>query len=154
MAGRAGRVAGVIATGAALSGCTGYRPVTVPAVAVRDDVQVELTAPGGQALVSVLGPGVRVIEGVVRERTADGSLRLVGTVLQLEDGDRRPGPSTAVVIPPEAIQRIERRALDRPRTRITVAAVVGGFTAVVVSVLRSTRFRGQGQTAQGPGVPE
>jgi hypothetical protein len=25
---------------------------------------------------------------------------------------------------------------------------------VVVSVLRSTRFRGQGQTGQGPGAPE
>jgi hypothetical protein len=59
-----------------------------------------------------------------------------------------------VVIAAGAIVRCDRRTLDRGRTRLTVAAIAGGFTAVVVSVLRSTRFRGQGQTGQGPGVPE
>ncbi len=146
-------VVALVATTAA-AGCHSYRPVSSAAVAVRDEVQVTLTPEGSRALVPVLGPGVRMVEGVVRERQGDGAVVLTGTQLLLEDGDRRPGPRAPVVIAADAVARSDRRTLDRGRTRLTVAAIAGGFTAVVVSVLRSTRFRGQGQTGQGPGVPE
>jgi hypothetical protein len=139
---------------AAAAGCHRYRPVTAAAVAPRDEVQLQLTPEGSRGLVPVLGPGVQMVEGVVRERQGDGALVLTGTQLVLEDGDRRSGPRAPVVIAAGAIARCDRRTLDRGRTRLTVAAIAGGFTAVVVSVLRSTRFRGQGQTGQGPGVPE
>lgn len=143
-----------VAGAALLMGCTSYHPVTAPTVVVRDEVQVQLTAAGSQALVPVLGPGVRLVEGTVRERAADGALLLTGTMLTLEGDDRRPGPGTPVAIPLPAIARVDRRMRDKGRTRLTVAVIVGGFTAVVVTALRSTRFRGQGQTAQGPGVPD
>lgn len=151
------RPAAAWAVAAALSasaGCRSYRPVTPVAVAPRDEVQVQLTADGSRTLVPLLGPGVRLVEGTVRDRPADGSIVVTGAQLVLEDGDRRPGPRAPVAIPADAIARTDRLTLDRGRTRLTAAAIVGGFTAVVVAVLRGTRFRGQGTTGQGPGVPE
>lgn len=138
----------------AAAGCHSYRPVTAAAVAVRDEVQLTLTPEGSRALVPVLGPGVRIVEGVVRGRQGDGAVVLSGTQLVLEGGDRRPGPRAPVVIAADAIARSDRLTLDKGRTRLTAAAIVGGFTTVVVAVLRGTRFRGQGTTGQGPGVPE
>lgn len=144
----------VAAALSATAGCRSYRPVTTVAVAPRDEVQLLLTLEGSRTLVPLLGPGVRFVEGIVRDRPTDGSIVVAGAQLVLEDGDRRPGPRTPVAIPAEAIARTERLTLDRGRTRLTAAAIVGGFTTVVVAVLRGTRFRGQGTTGQGPGVPE
>lgn len=143
-----------VAACAALAGCRSYRPIATAAVAPQDEVQLQLTADGSRALVPLLGPGVRLVEGIVRDRPPDGSVVLSGAALVLEDGDRRPGPRAPVAIPAEAIARTDRLTLDRKRTRLTAAAIVGGFTTVVVAVLRGTRFRGQGTTGQGPGVPE
>jgi hypothetical protein len=118
----AGRAALLCVISAA--GC--YRAVPVPDPASHPGalVTVALSARGSEELAPVLGPGVARAEGVVRRGGAD---TLVVALARTETRDGRGARWTGetVAVPARHVTGVSRRALDRGRTWLLVAAVAG-----------------------------
>ena len=132
-----------------LSGCYRYRPTETLRVQSGEQIRLQMTRAGAEAVAARLGPETAVVEGRVR---ADGASGIQMTVLQTTrwgDGGLIRWTGELVTIPHDAIARTELRTLDRGRSvmagGVAVLATIGTFL-----ILRATTGGGSGDT---PGVP-
>jgi len=113
--------------------CYAYVPApTGVAPAPGAQVRVRLNADGTANLGQFLGPRVEYAEGFVNEVHAEGTIVVAVNAIRLLDGiDQFWSGASIVPIPPQYVAAIQRRELDRHRTRIatigTIVAVIGIF---------------------------
>jgi hypothetical protein len=127
--------------------CYSYVPLATGAVpAAGDQVRVRLSAAGTSELASALGPSVEWAEGLLSERRADGTL-LVGVVqVRLRDGlDRFWSGSNAVAIAPSQFAEVQRKTLDKGKSRMASIVLAGALVAIALVAL------GTGGAGGGPG---
>jgi hypothetical protein len=136
------------------SACYSYRPAAPSALKASDDVRLVLSSEGSVALQPMLGPDVGRIAGAVQETIGDSSV-----VLLVDDVTTKAGATVAwrrgrVTVPIRAIAAIERRTLDRRRTRTFAVVATTAFVAVVVAAIKQASSSGSSRSGPGSGPPE
>lgn len=105
---------------------TGFAPA--PGALVR----LRLNADGTTNLAQFLGPRVEYAEGLVNEVRPDGTIVVGVNAIRLLDGiDQFWSGTSVVTFPAPYVAELQRRELDRHRTRIatvgTIVTVIGIF---------------------------
>lgn len=110
--------------------CYAYVPAPTglaPAPGAR--VRVRLNADGTATLAQFLGPRVEYAEGLVNEVRSDGTIVVAVNAIRLLDGiDQFWSGASIVPLPAQYVAEVQRRELDRHRTRI---AAIGAIVAVI-----------------------
>jgi hypothetical protein len=124
-----------------LQGCYTVKQVEAGGPRPGSRVVASLTADGSQQLASQVGPRVVAVEGVLDEATPSQlSLRLVRT-----EGANQVSTfwnQEEVTIPRPAISQLRERTLDRTRSYLMAAVIVGA--AALAAVLTRGIFAGDG----------
>jgi hypothetical protein len=134
----------LVAAGAlSLCGCFSYIPVSVDLAPVGADYRVQLTRlrmeqlrdqdPGG------LPESGLQIRGTLVERDA-GAIALLIPVAARQVGIHQAEIDRRVQIAVADVVEVERRRLDRGRTALAVAGLLGGVGFVIFSTLEGARF--------------
>jgi hypothetical protein len=129
--------------------CYSFVPVGAAMAAQGEYVRVQLSAEGSAAVTAILGPQVAYAEGTLSERRADGTIVLGVAQVRLFDGTDRFWSGTGrVELAPAQVAEVQRRAIDRGRTRtasVVLAAVLVGLALVALGT------GGAGGTPDGGG---
>ncbi len=137
-----------------ITGCYTYRVAPPGALIDGAEVRVRLTSDGATALTDAAGLRLRMLEGRLQERRADGALVILPSGVTTLDGDALPWRRGALAVPAQALEGIEQRTINRRRSIGAAAGVAGVFAGVVLFAFRSIWGRGGSSTGQGPGTPE
>jgi hypothetical protein len=115
--------------------CYSFVPVSTGVTPASGDyVRVKLNPDGTAAQTGTLGPRVEWAQGIVSERRVDGTLVVGVSQVRLLDGtDHFWSGQGVATLAPGHVAEVQRRSMDRGRTRIAgVAAAVGlGLIAVM-----------------------
>lgn len=135
--------------GSTLGGCYRYRPAEALHAQPGEQVRLQLTRAGAEAVASRLGPETAVVEGRVRADSGDGIQMTVLQTTRWGDGGLIRWTGESVTIPRTAIARTEQRTLDRGRSvvagGVAILATIGTFL-----ILKATTGGGSGESS---GVP-
>jgi hypothetical protein len=118
---------------AAGTGCYEYNAASVTGVRPGETVHLVLSPSGSTALATAIGPNATTLDGRIL-RGDSGQLTLAVTQIERSVGPEEFMRDEAITIPTQHTASIAVRRLDRPRTFLTVGALVAGvFLAHVVS---------------------
>jgi hypothetical protein len=134
--------------------CYSYIPVATGVVpAAGDFVRVRLTEAGMSAQANSLGPRVEWAQGMLSERRPDGSIVVGVTQVRLLDGiDRFWAGQGIVTLAPEHVAEVQRRAVDKGKTRTAGIVLAAGLVGVALMAL-GTGGAGGGTDAGGTPPP-
>ena len=145
MAGRWARLpaisAAMLAAPLLLGSCYSLKPVTGPLPDPGSTVALDMNDAGRAALGTLIGPGVKRIEGKVLDSQEDSLLLGVSSITLL-DGGYQVWNGEEVRLQKGHVSSVYSRQLSMGRSIGLGVAVVGGFTAFLVT--RSLLGAGQG----------
>ena len=149
------RVAGIVTALCMLvqTACYSFVPVAAASAvpAPGEYVKVRLSAEGSAALAQFLGPRVEWAQGTLGESRSDGTVVLGVVQVRLLDGTDHFWQGTGrVEIAPPHMAELQRRELNRGRTR-TVSIALAAFLVVIAVAALSTG--GAGGAPDGGGTP-
>jgi hypothetical protein len=115
------------------TGCYEYNTTSTGGVRAGETVHVVLSPSGSTALASAIGPNATTLDGrILREDSSQ--LTLAVTQIARSVGPEEFMRDEAITVPTQHAASITVRRLDRPRTFLTVGALLAGvFLAHVVS---------------------
>ena len=137
-----------------LAGCYSYRAAPPGSLTAGADVRLRLTPEGTAALTESSGLRLRTVDGLVQGVRADGALLVMPGDVTTIDGDSLPWRRGVLTVPVQALERTERRTLNRRRTTGFAGVIAGVFTGAVFFTLRSIWGGGGATMGSGPGTPE
>jgi hypothetical protein len=115
------------------TGCYEYNTTSVGHVQPGERVHLVLSPSGSTALASAIGPNATTIDGRILREDAN-QLTLAVTQIERSVGPEEFMRDEAIIVPTQHAVSITVRRLDRPRTFLTVGALVASvFLAHVVS---------------------
>jgi hypothetical protein len=131
--------------------CYAYIPVATGVASQGEYVRVRLSAAGTNSVVQSLGPNVEFAEGTLSGRRADGTIVLDVAQVRLFDGTERFWSGTGrVELAPAQVAEVQRRALDRGRTR-TAGVAIGAL--LLLLALAALNTGGAGGVPDAGGAP-
>ncbi|HEY4131017.1 MAG TPA: hypothetical protein VGM50_10390 [Gemmatimonadaceae bacterium] len=107
------------------AGCYEYQQASQTALRPGLAVHVELTTSGTTSLAQTIGPNAAGIDGKVISTDAS-SLRLAATQIVRTVGPEEFLRNEPIAIPASGVGPVTVRQLDRPRTFIATALILGG----------------------------
>ena len=116
------------------TGCYEYQQAPAMALRAGQSVHVELTAAGTSSLAPTIGPNAQGIDG--RIITSDASrLTLAATQIVRSVGPEEFLRDEPIAIPANGLGPVTVRQLDKPRTVLATALILGGvlFAQVVTN---------------------
>ena len=137
-----------------LAGCYSYRAAPPGSLVTGAAVRLRLTPDGTMALTESAGLRLRTVDGSLQGVRTDGALMVLPGDVTTIDGDSLPWRRGVLTIPVQALERTERRTLDRRRTTGFAGVIAGAFVGAVYFTLRSIWGGGGSTMGQGPGTPE
>ena len=129
-------------------GCYSYQPVQSAPPALSERVSVTVNDRGRVLLADRIGPVLDRVEGRLVSADSSNVVLLVTRAIDLR-GRASNWTGEQVTIPREAILGFQARPFSRGRTFALVAAIVGGLTALALSI--SLAVSGSGLKDAGPG---
>ena len=115
------------------AGCYEYNTTSVERVQPGETVHVVLSPSGSTALASAIGPNATTLDGRIL-RQDPSELTLAVTQIERSVGPEEFMRDEAIAVPTQHAASITVRRLDRPRTFLTVGALVASvFLAHVVT---------------------
>lgn len=143
---RAGRLLLILLTASAPA-CYRYVPELEPEPSVGSEYRAHLTEAGTQQLQPILGQGIAAVDGRIIGANDSSYQLTVGKTIPREDPRPIIWAGELVFLPRGAIERLERRELDRGRTMRAAALYTAG-ALVVGSIWLS--ISGKASTKGGP----
>lgn len=137
-----------------VGGCYKYEPISAPVPGVGESVRAHLTPSGSQDVTPVLGREVAWLDGRLVGNES-GRFRFSVTQTRSRLSGSAAWGGEEITIPGSAVDRVERRVLDRGKTiRASILAVVGavGITAIVQSAARNPSGTPPGGGDPNPGL--
>lgn len=138
------------------SACYAFVPVgaTSLAPAAGEYVKVRLNAEGSTALAQFLGPRVEWAEGTLAEYRGDGTVVLGVTQVRLFDGtDHFWTGIGRVEITPAQVAEMQRRELNKGRTRGASIAAGAFLLVIALAALSASGASGDGVDGGTPPPP-
>lgn len=125
-----------VATLLTTAGCHDYARVEPGSIATGAAVRVDLSSRGTTNLTQALGPGVRQLEGRLRQ-SADGRF-----VLSVERLRRRGEPTVnwtgeSVTLASDDVEEVRHRTISRSRTAIAAASAAAVAIGTIVAIATS-----------------
>jgi hypothetical protein len=111
------------------SGCYSLERINGSSPAPGTRIALDVTDAGRVALGGTMGPEIDRVEGRLIERT-NGEYLLGVTSVSLLRGGVQTWKGEQVVLKPEFVSTVYERRLDKARTGLFAAAIVGGVVAI------------------------
>ena len=112
------------------SGCYSLEPVTRSSPPLGTQIALDVNDAGRVALGGSMGPEIDRVEGRLIERSNGEYLLGVTSVSLLKGGGVQTWKGEQVVLKPEFVSTVYERRLDKARTGLFAAAIVGGVVAI------------------------